>query len=120
MTGGVVVVLGRTGRNFAAGMSGGMAFVFDEAGDFADRCNLEMVSLEPFASPEDRELVRELLTRHAAATGSDVARTILDGWDILADKFVKVMPNDLKRVLEEQRKQRELEEAGLTVLGANR
>ena len=81
MTGGVVVVLGPTGRNFAAGMSGGIAFVFDEDGDFPSRCNLEMVDLEPLREPEDIELVRDLLIQHAGYTGSTVAARILSDWD---------------------------------------
>lgn len=104
MTGGVVVVIGKTGRNCAAGMSGGMAFIFDEAGDFESRCNKEMVDLELFVLPEDRELVRDLLIQHAGYTGSTVAARILTDWDELADKFVKIMPKDFKRVLEEQRR----------------
>ena len=81
MTGGVAVVIGPTGRNFAAGMSGGVAFVFDEAGDFARRCNLEMVDLEPFDDAEDLELVRDLLIQHAGYTGSTVAARLLSDWD---------------------------------------
>ena len=78
MTGGVAVVIGPTGRNFAAGMSGGSAFVFDEPGDFPQRCNLEMVDLEPLREPEDIELVRDLLIQHAGYTGSTVAARILE------------------------------------------
>ena len=73
MTGGVTVVIGDTGRNFAAGMSGGLAFVLDERGDFPSRCNLQMVGLEPLAEAEDLELVRDLLIQHAGYTGSTVA-----------------------------------------------
>ncbi|HWE35512.1 MAG TPA: glutamate synthase large subunit [Isosphaeraceae bacterium] len=107
MTGGVAVVIGATGRNFAAGMSGGTAFVFEETGDFASRCNLEMVDLEPLADPEDLDLVRDLLIQHAGYTGSDVAARILGDWDWAVAKFVKVMPVDYRRVLEERRKQAE-------------
>jgi glutamate synthase (ferredoxin) len=103
MTGGVAVVIGPTGRNFAAGMSGGAAFVFDEAGDFAQRCNLEMVDLEPFQDPEDLDLVRDLLIQHAGYTGSDVAARILSDWDWAIEKFTKVMPVDYRRVLQEQK-----------------
>ena len=78
MTGGVAVVIGPTGRNFAAGMSGGVAFVFDEEQDFAQRCNLEMVELEPLAEPDDIELVRDLLIQHAGYTGSPVAARLLE------------------------------------------
>jgi glutamate synthase (ferredoxin) len=103
MTGGVAVVIGPTGRNFAAGMSGGAAFVFDEAGDFAQRCNLEMVDLEPFQEPEDLDQVRDLLIQHAGYTGSAVAARILGDWDWSVGKFVKVMPVDYRRVLQERR-----------------
>jgi glutamate synthase (ferredoxin) len=102
MTGGRVVVLGPTGRNFAAGMSGGIAFVFDAAGDFAVRCNHEMVDLEPLASDEDVEIVRDLITRHVAWTGSTHAARILDAWADMRPLFVKVMPRDYKRVLNAQ------------------
>jgi glutamate synthase (ferredoxin) len=104
MTGGVAVVIGATGRNFAAGMSGGSAFIFDETGDFPQRCNLEMVDLEPLREPEDLDLVRDLLIQHAGYTGSTVAAQILGDWDWAVGKFVKVMPVDYRRVLEEQKK----------------
>ncbi|WP_422929785.1 glutamate synthase large subunit [Singulisphaera sp. PoT] len=104
MTGGVAVVIGQTGRNFAAGMSGGSAFIFDEAGDFPQRCNLEMVDLEPLREPEDLDLVRDLLIQHAGYTGSTVAARILGDWDWAVTKFVKVMPVDYRRVLAEQKK----------------
>jgi glutamate synthase (ferredoxin) len=104
MTGGVAVVIGPTGRNFAAGMSGGAAFVFDASGDFPQRCNLEMVDLEPLREPEDLDLVRDLLIQHAGYTGSTVAARLLNDWDWAAEKFVKVMPVDYRRVLEEQKK----------------
>ena len=103
MTGGVAVVIGPTGRNFAAGMSGGMAFVIDEDQEFAQRCNLEMVELEPLADPEDIELVRDLLIRHAGYTGSQTAARLLNDWEWAVGKFVKVMPTDYRRVLDEQR-----------------
>jgi glutamate synthase (NADPH/NADH) large chain len=105
MTGGVAVVIGPTGRNFAAGMSGGTAFVIDSAGDFSQRCNLEMVDLEPLQDPEDVELVRDLLIQHAGYTGSTVAARLLNDWDRAVSQFVKVMPVDYRRVLEEQKKQ---------------
>jgi glutamate synthase (ferredoxin) len=105
MTGGVAVVIGPTGRNFAAGMSGGSAFIYDEPGEFAQRCNLEMVDLEPLREPEDLSLVRDLLIQHAGYTGSTVAARILKDWDTAVEKFVKVMPVDYRRVLEEQKKQ---------------
>ncbi len=104
MTAGVAVVIGSTGRNFAAGMSGGSAYVFDETGDFPQRCNLEMVDLEPLREPDDLDLLRDLLIQHAGYTGSTVAARILGDWDWAVGKFVKVMPVDYRRVLEEQKK----------------
>ena len=99
MTGGTVVILGPTGRNFAAGMSGGVAYVLDEAGDFATRCNRQMVDLEPFADAEEAARVRALVERHGELTGSRRAQSILANWDAHAAQFVKVMPKDYKRVL---------------------
>jgi glutamate synthase (ferredoxin) len=99
MTGGRVVVLGPTGRNFAAGMSGGIAYVLDEAGDFARRCNPEMVALKRM-DPEDEALVRRMIAKHASYTGSRRAAEILERWGELAPQFVKVMPNDYKRMLD--------------------
>jgi glutamate synthase domain-containing protein 3 len=99
MTGGVAVVLGRTGRNFAAGMSGGIAFVLDEAGEFVGRCNHGMVELEDVVEDEDVELLRSLVQRHADYTGSTVAERLLADWDASLRHFVKVMPVDYKRVL---------------------
>jgi glutamate synthase (ferredoxin) len=103
MTGGVTVVIGPTGRNFAAGMSGGMAFVFDEEQDFPQRCNLEMVELETLNELEDIELVRDLLIQHAGYTASQVAARLLNDWEWAAGKFVKVMPVDYRRILNQQR-----------------
>jgi glutamate synthase (ferredoxin) len=105
MTGGRAIIIGRTGRNFAAGMSGGVAYVLDEQGDFRTRCNMEMVGLEPLEEPEDLGLVRGLLERHVEYTGSTVARRLLTDWPAAARKFVKVMPVDYRRVLEQQRYQ---------------
>jgi len=102
MTGGRVVVLGKTGRNFAAGMSGGMAFVLNGDGGFRRRCNLELVDLEPLEQPDDVELVRELLTRHAQYTGSELAARLLCDWSVTAGLFVKIMPRDYKRAIEAQ------------------
>jgi glutamate synthase (ferredoxin) len=99
MTGGRVVVLGRTGRNFAAGMSGGVAYVLDVTGDFRTRCNLGMVTLEPLATAEDIEIVRDLIARHVAATGSTYAAKILEDWIGTQPRFIKVMPKDYQRVL---------------------
>jgi glutamate synthase (ferredoxin) len=102
MTGGRVVIIGRTGRNFAAGMSGGIAYVYDPDGDFHTRCNLEMVALEKLDEPEDMDLVRGLMQRHFEYTGSTVAEGLLKQWPKIARKFVKVMPKDYKRALEQQ------------------
>ncbi|OLE38022.1 MAG: hypothetical protein AUG00_06665 [Candidatus Rokubacteria bacterium 13_1_20CM_2_70_7] len=99
MTGGRVVVLGRTGRNFAAGMSGGIAYVLDLDGEFKRRCNLGMVELAPLDQTEDIELVRELIRRHVDATRSTYAAKILAEWIDTRPRFVKVMPKDYKRVL---------------------
>jgi glutamate synthase domain-containing protein 3 len=102
MTGGVVVVLGPTGRNFAAGMSGGVAFVLDEQSSFDRLCNKDMVGLEAVESEEDVALLRGMVERHLEWTGSGVAERVLSDWNELLRKVVKVMPNDLKRVLEEE------------------
>jgi glutamate synthase domain-containing protein 2/glutamate synthase domain-containing protein 3 len=110
MTGGVVVVLGETGRNFAAGMSGGVAFVLDEEDRFESLCNRDMVGLEAVGSEEDVELLRGMVERHLEWTDSERARRVLKDWDELLPKFVKVMPDDLKRVLQE-RQEAELEVA---------
>lgn len=100
MTGGKVVVLGSTGRNFAAGMSGGIAYVLDEAGDFITRCNTEMVDLERLTDPEEIADVHEMITKHSGYTGSQKAKQVLDNWDTLLPKFVKVIPRDYKRVIQ--------------------
>ncbi len=115
MTGGVALVIGPTGRNFAAGMSGGFAFLFDEHGEFPRNCNLEMVDLEPFQDPDDLELVRDLLLRHAGYTGSTVAARILGDWDWAVSKFVKVMPVDYRRVLQEQKRAAESQKAEIAL-----
>jgi glutamate synthase (ferredoxin) len=100
MTGGCVVVLGQTGRNFAAGMSGGVAYVLDEVGDFRSRCNLDTVTLEPLDEPQERAAVREMVQRHARYTHSELGWRVLAMWDELVPKFVKVMPKDYRRMLE--------------------
>jgi glutamate synthase (ferredoxin) len=105
MTGGVALILGATGRNFAAGMSGGTAFVLDPDGVFPGRCNREMVELEPLEDPEDLSLVRDLLIQHAGYTGSAVAAALLKDWEAAVGTFVKVMPTDYRRVLLERKKQ---------------
>ena len=103
MTGGRVVVLGPTGRNFAAGMSGGVAYVYDVDRGFAGRCNTELVDLEEVTDGEDGEELRALIAEHAQRTGSVVARNLLAQWDRGArQRFVKVMPRDYKRVLAER------------------
>jgi glutamate synthase domain-containing protein 3 len=113
MTGGTVVVLGRTGRNFAAGMSGGVAFVLDEKSTFERRCNKAMVELEALndlgrtgtprhMGEDDSILLHRLITRHHEATGSRIARTILEDWSGWSRRFVKVMPKEYKRVLRER------------------
>jgi glutamate synthase domain-containing protein 3 len=100
MTGGRVVVLGTTGRNFAAGMSGGIAYVLDRDGTFAERCNPELVELEGLED-EDVATVRALVEEHLALTGSVVAGRVLDDWELTLPLFVKVMPRDYKRALED-------------------
>jgi glutamate synthase (NADPH/NADH) large chain len=100
MTGGRVVVLGPTGRNFGAGMSGGIAYVYDADGTFAGRLNREMVELEGVDVEEDREFLRLLVERHTAETGSEVGRALLEDWERSLDRFVRVMPIDYRRVLE--------------------
>lgn len=99
MTGGMVVVLGKTGRNFAAGMSGGMAFVYDIEGDFQKHVNKEMVSLEK-PQPEDFDTLFKMISNHKTFTQSDVAEMILDNWEDLKQFFVKVMPEDYRKALE--------------------
>lgn len=102
MTGGRVVVLGPTGRNFAAGMSGGIAYVYDDRGQFSKLCNLEMVDLEKAETPDDRATLQKLLDSHYRFTGSTLARNILDEFDREVQWFVKVMPKDYRRVLEKK------------------
>ncbi len=139
MTGGIVVVLGQTGRNFAAGMSGGVAYVLDEAGDFRKRCNLSMVDLEPVPEEEelmdrlhhhggdlehkgrvdvqgdmskhDEERLMQLIANHRDYTGSERARMILDNWADYRAKFVKIMPVEYKRALREMEAARTMQAA---------
>ena len=126
MTGGTVVVLGKAGRNFAAGMSGGIAYVLDEEGDFTQRCNMAMVELEPIPEEEsaaaaegtpelethgtvkidhvaghDDEMLKGLVQRHLLYTGSERARRVLENWAQYLPKFVKVMPVEYRRALAE-------------------
>jgi glutamate synthase (NADPH) large chain len=120
MTGGTVVVLGATGRNFAAGMSGGVAYVYDPAGQFEPRCNTTMVTLSHVTSEKeqtdavwhavnfdaepasDEANLKSLIEQHFKFTGSERAREILDNWNVTIKSFVKVMPTDYRKVLEER------------------
>jgi glutamate synthase domain-containing protein 2/glutamate synthase domain-containing protein 1/glutamate synthase domain-containing protein 3 len=111
MTGGRVVVLGRTGRNFAAGMSGGIAYVLDRDGEFARRCNPEMVTLEKLEDGDEAAEVWEMIHRHAALTNSRLANRVLADWDEMQARFVRVIPTDYKRVLEAMK---DVEAAGLS------
>ncbi|MEX1059852.1 MAG: glutamate synthase subunit alpha, partial [Methyloceanibacter sp.] len=140
MTGGVVVVIGPTGRNFAAGMSGGIAYVLDEEGDFERRCNLAMVDLEPVPSENhvmersrhqtgdleshglvdvtdmtrfDEERLHQLIENHLHYTGSARAKLILDDWAAYLPKFVKVMPVEYRRALEEMARRQVADKTGL-------
>ncbi|MNI28670.1 Ferredoxin-dependent glutamate synthase 1 [compost metagenome] len=110
MTGGRVVVLGGTGRNFAAGMSGGIAYVLDVEGSFDKRCNMEMVLLEKVQDKAEIEQLRTMLSRHVLYTDSEVGRRVLDNWSEMLPKFVRVIPKDYKRMLEQIRK---VEDQGL-------
>jgi glutamate synthase (NADPH/NADH) large chain len=135
MTGGVVLVLGRTGRNFAAGMSGGIAYVYDPDGEFKQLCNTAGVDMEKIGAQElglaethgrprqrsvsvedngmgdplrfDAERLRILVERHLLFTGSDRARTLLDDWDLALSQFVKVMPRDFRRALQDMKTEQE-------------
>ena len=102
MTGGTVLVLGPTGRNFAAGMSGGTAYIFDPENQFQKYCNMEMVDLDPF-SYEDFDLVKDLIKKHQEFTGSNLAGKLLGQWEQVSRQFIKVMPRDYKRVLLERK-----------------
>ena len=119
MTGGRVVVLGPTGRNFAAGMSGGVAYVLDEQGTFAERCNMGMVGFDEIAEADAIEL-RAMIEEHERRTGSSVATRVLGEWDELLGRgaFVKVMPNDYKRVLLELAEEEALAERAAANGGA--
>jgi glutamate synthase (ferredoxin) len=106
MTGGRVLVLGRTGRNFAAGMSGGVAYVFDPDDNFRSRCNREMVELENLADTDDDASVQTMLRNHVRFTGSALAAGLLADWDAVKERFVKVIPRDYKRVLQAEARAR--------------
>ena len=98
----MVVVLGNTGRNFAAGMSGGIAYILDENANFSNSCNLDMVGLENIVDQKDKITLKNLLEDHLKYTHSANARRILEQWEDMLPKFVKEMPNDYRRLLEEQ------------------
>ena len=104
MTNGRVVVLGDVGRNFAAGMSGGLAYVLDEAGHFESLCNQEMVDLESVVNADDIHELRGLIQKHLKYTGSANAKRVLDDWDQMLPKFVKVYPRDYRRVVDAQKR----------------
>ena len=102
MTGGVVVCLGETGRNYAAGMSGGVAYIYDPDGKFPARCNMGLVGLETIDTTEEKEEVFGYIQEHVEHTGSTVGQGMLENWDAEVKNFVKVMPHDYKRVLQER------------------
>jgi len=102
MTGGRVIVIGRTGRNFAAGMSGGIAYVYDRSDDFREKCNLNMVELEDITK-NDKATILAMLKKHHKYTGSPVAKMIIDDFDKESRRFIKVMPTEYKRVIEERK-----------------
>ncbi len=103
MTGGRAVVLGTTGRNFASGMSGGIAYVWDVDGSFAERCNPDMVDLDPLVEDADIDELKRLIEKHLAYTESTVASKLLSAWDSEIERFVKVLPRDYKRVLQQNK-----------------
>lgn len=102
MTGGVVVVLGKTGRNFAAGMSGGVAYVLDEDDTFEQRCNISLIDLDPLSTlpEEDIKLLKNIIERHARYTGSARAKSLLHRWDLMSPKFIRVMSVEYKKILQ--------------------
>ncbi|KAI8614485.1 hypothetical protein BC830DRAFT_1169386 [Chytriomyces sp. MP71] len=105
MTGGRVVILGHTGRNFAAGMSGGIAYVLDSDATFASRVNMEMVGLEAVAEPKEITYLRRLIEEHHSRTGSKIAKSVLHNWMAMLPKFVKVYPHDYKAAVERSEKE---------------
>ena len=111
MTGGVVIILGKTGRNFAAGMSGGVAYVYDADGALSTNCNHEMVGLSAPDDPMELAELQSMIERHVEYTGSDLGQSILDDWSALRSRFVKVLPHDYRRALEAMK---EVEAAGLS------
>jgi glutamate synthase domain-containing protein 3 len=106
MTGGVVVVLGTTGKNFAAGMSGGIAYVFDEDGNFRNRCNQSLVELEAISEGEEESALLDLISAHFLLTESKKAKSILENWEAKRASFIKVIPFDYKRALQNRTKQK--------------
>jgi glutamate synthase (ferredoxin) len=112
MTGGRSVILGKTGRNFAAGMSGGIAYVLDVDGTFPPLVNKEMVDLEDLSDPADQDTVLTLIRRHVEYTGSSRGQWVLDHWNDVVDKFVKVMPTDYKLALERLQQEAQAAQAG--------
>jgi glutamate synthase (NADPH/NADH) large chain len=108
MTGGRVIVLGQTGRNFAAGMSGGVAYVLDTDGAFALNCNIDMVDLDRLEEADEVRLVHDLIARHAALTGSAIGERLLESWATAQRQFVAVVPRDFKRAKEAEAKARDL------------
>jgi glutamate synthase (NADPH/NADH) large chain len=120
MTNGTVVVLGKTGRNFAAGMSGGLAYVYDPQGEFVRvRCNKSAVDLEPIFEPEDAMLLEALMRKHVAYTNSPRAKRILENWPANLKDFVKVFPHEYKRILAKKPVAAEKLESVLTAMGSN-
>ena len=109
MTGGRILVLGQVGRNFAAGMSGGIAYVLNVGGNFAYFCNTGLVELTPVLEHEDQTFIKATLQKHLHYTGSAIAQAVLDDWHDYLPQFIKVMPLEYKRVLQEQ-KLREIDE----------
>jgi glutamate synthase domain-containing protein 3 len=117
MTGGRVVILGETGVNFAAGMSGGIAYVLDEGYGFDRRCNLDMVDLELLEEPADIRELRRLIMQHLENTGSRRAKEVLDNWEVCRRSFVKVFPMDYRRVLGQMSKEDEATERDEVING---
>jgi glutamate synthase domain-containing protein 3 len=111
MTGGVVLVLGRAGRNFGAGMSGGVAFVLDDDGGFAGRCNMGMIAVEPLVDKGDLALVAGLLEEHVERTSSVRASDLLAAWPRSAPRFRKVIPTEYRRILDAAKAAAETQEA---------
>ena len=106
MTGGRVVILGETGRNFGAGMSGGIAYIYDPENNFPDKCNMGMISLESVTTSEEKAELKEYIQEHFTSTNSVIADELLQTWDSSVTKFVKVFPHDYKRVLLENSKEK--------------